>query len=352
MCWSLLRSLLFLLSPERAHHLGAFGLKLLGIFGPRKNNAQRGAGRRQPQFTLAGFSLNSPLGIAAGFDKGANLICGLQRLGFSFIEVGTVTPEPQPGNPEPRLFRLPHSRALINRMGFNSEGMEVVAARLELLRSRYKLDFPVGMNLGKNRNTPVEKAGDDYEKALRRLYSLSDYIVINLSSPNTPSLTDLQEESYLQPLLRRMRGCRDQCAKNTGGDGGSPRPLFLKISPDLKPAARKTAVEIAINEGFSGIIATNTSRRRDFPGIDPRDSKSTLAEEGGLSGAPLGLEAIETIKEIRSIMGPKPCLISVGGLDGIEDAKARLAAGANLLQVYTEFVYAGPSYPRKFLGNF
>lgn len=339
MWWRVVRWFLFSLDPEWAHALGAVFLRWRGF--TTQGNIKPYRGLQTKRFELAGFSLDSPLGMAAGFDKDAKLVLGLRSLGFGFIEVGSVTPRPQSGNPRPRLFRLPESRALINRMGFNSEGAEVVADRLTDLRALVPIKFPIGVNLGKNRETPLEQAADDYVMALNWLYPVADYLVVNLSSPNTPGLTNLQEGAYLQPLLAKVREARDNWAKKMGG---MPRPLFLKLSPDLTTEARRVAVTTAVGEGF-GIIASNTSRRRDFP--DLKNSPAYIVgEEGGVSGAPLRVEALAQIQEIRAIIGPKPTLMSVGGLGGVEDAKARLEAGADLLQVYTEFVYAGPSYPR------
>jgi dihydroorotate dehydrogenase len=340
MFWKVARWFLFQLDPEWAHALGAVYLRWRGF-------TTQGQSKRMPKqerwkSELAGIPLQSPLGLAAGFDKNGELVLGLRSLGFGFIEVGTVTPRPQPGNPRPRLFRLPEARALINRMGFNSLGADSVAEHLNDLRAMVKVDFPIGLNLGKNRETPLERAAEDYVIALEKLYAVADYLVVNLSSPNTPGLTSLQEGDQLGALLRSVREARDRSARRLPG---AVRPLFLKLSPDLTSQARKTAVEQAVAEGF-GIIASNTSRRRDLPGLQAVDAL-VVAEEGGLSGAPLRAEALAQVHEIRSWIGPKPVLISVGGLNGADDARERLEAGANLLQVYTEFVYAGPTYPRQ-----
>jgi dihydroorotate dehydrogenase len=341
MLWRFVRSLMFRLDPEWAHHLGAFYIRLRGTFTQGKPKPIRWTKGRRPE--LAGMQMDSPLGVAAGFDKNGSLVLGLRSLGFGFVEVGTVTPRPQPGNPKPRMFRVPEGRALINRMGFNSEGAPAVAARLAELRALYPVRFPVGVNLGKNKDTPLERAGEDYVEALRHLYAVGDYIVVNLSSPNTPGLTSLQEASYLAPLLAQVREERDRLARSLPGAG---RPLFLKLSPDLLPDARKTAVEVALGEGFTGIIASNTSRRRDFPELLNAPSQ-VVGEEGGLSGLPLRADALKQLAEVRAWAGPKATVISVGGLGGPEDARARLEAGADLLQVYTEFVYSGPGYPHR-----
>lgn len=341
--WFFVRKILFLLPPEWAHALGGWGLKILG-WGPWPKFSPS----RQLKQSFCGFRLASPLGLAAGFDKNAEYICGLRRLGFGFVEVGTVTLRPQPGNPLPRLFRVPEARALINRMGFNSEGADCVAERLTALRSQSRLDFPLGVNLGKNKETPLEEAGAEYAVLVERFYALADYLVINISSPNTPSLTDLQEGSLLGPLLAKVREARDRQAKQQGGE---LRPLLLKISPDLLPSARRLAVELAMAAGFGGIIASNTSRRRDFSGLSGLDP-GLLSEAGGLSGQPLAAEQEALIPELRQLLGPEPLLISAGGIACPADAQRRLAAGANFVQLYTEFVYAGPGLPRKFLREF
>lgn len=338
MLWRLTRKILFSFDPEIAHAFGGLFLKLRGFITQGRSKPVRWTARKATEF--AGFTLDSPVGVAAGFDKNGTLVLGLKSLGFGYVEVGSVTLRPQSGNPRPRLFRVPEAAALVNRMGFNSQGAEVVAERLTDLRAMAPIRFPLGINIGKNRDTPLEKAGDDYARCVERLYGVADYLVINLSSPNTPGLTDLQEASYLQPLLRQVREARDKCSRSLPG---ALRPLFLKLSPDLTSEGRKTAVETAVAEGY-GIIASNTSRRRDFPVLKGVESPD-LTEEGGLSGAPLREEALRHLKEIRALVGPKPTVISVGGLGGVADARARLEAGANLLQVYTEFVYQGPKYP-------
>lgn len=339
MLWKLLRSLLFRLDPEWAHALGAQYLRLRGFTSQGQAKIPRIA---RCKIELAGIPLESPLGVAAGFDKDGELVLGLHSLGFGFVEVGSVTPRPQPGNPRPRVFRVPEARALINRMGFNSQGSEAVAQRLTHLRAFAPIHFPIGVNLGKNRDTPLERAADDYVLALERLYAVADYLVVNLSSPNTPGLTGLQEGSTLAPLLRQVREARDRSSQKVAGH---LRPLLLKLSPDLDTAARKLAVELAVQEGY-GIIASNTSRRRDFPSLSGA-SAQLVGEEGGLSGAPLKEMALTQLREIRSWVGPKPLLISVGGLSDAKDAIERLENGANLLQAYTEFVYSGPSFPAR-----
>ncbi len=336
MLWKLLRSLLFRLDPEWAHALGAKYLSLRGFTSQGQARIPRIA---RCKVELGGIPLDSPLGVAAGFDKDGELVLGLRSLGFGFVEVGSVTPRPQPGNPRPRIFRIPEAQALINRMGFNSEGMEAVAQRLTHLRAFTSIQFPIGVNLGKNRDTPLELAADDYVMALERLYGVADYLVVNLSSPNTPGLTGLQEGATLAPLLKKVREARDRSALKVAGH---LRPLLLKLSPDLDSAARKLAAELAVEHGY-GLIASNTSRRRDFPSL-AKASAQVVAEEGGLSGAPLKDLALSQLRELRGWIGPKPLLISVGGLSSGQDARERLENGANLLQAYTAFIYSGPGF--------
>jgi len=341
MFWSLAKKILFQLDPELAHHLGAIWIQWKGFFYRPKD--PQVTSKRKVFFELGGVPVYHPLGVAAGFDKDAKLVLGLSQLGFGFVEIGSVTPLPQKGNSRPRLFRLPEAEALINRMGFNSEGADRVAARLEYLRAIRRPNFPIGINLGKNKDTPLERAADDYVIGVQRLYPFSDYMVVNLSSPNTPGLTSLQEGNGLADILVRVRATRDDMAKRTAAKA---KPLLLKISPDLMPEARVKAIHIAMEAGFQGIIASNTSRRRNFKGLEGLEH---LDEDGGLSGLPLREEALGAVKEIRALLGPKPILISVGGLGEGDDLKARLDAGANLVQCYTSFVYQGPGYPKRLL---
>lgn len=343
--WKRLRKIIFALPPETAHALGGLVLKALGVLWilqrqksvAPKENTVKNLSTKSPKFTLGTFSLDSPLGMAAGFDKNAEYLLGLRCLGFGFVEVGTVTPLPQLGNPKPRLFRAPGAEALINRMGFNSQGAETVARRLQNLRDHYRLDFPVGINLGKNRATPLEAAADDYVKAMELLYGLGDYLVVNLSSPNTPGLTSLQEGDGLKAILERVREAGDRLA---GRSSGGARPLFLKVSPDLADETLLKAVDLAVSLNY-GIIAANTTRRRDFAGISALEA----AEEGGLSGRPLAARARELVPLLRKNMPQSSCLISVGGIFSAADVAERLDLGANLVQVYTGFIYAGPELP-------
>lgn len=336
--WILVRYFLFLLPPESAHFLGGLVLKALSIF-YRLSRSKADVPKlpnNRPVAMLGDFPVDFPLGIAAGFDKNAEYCLGLRYLGFGFVEVGTITPKPQAGNPPPRLFRVPEARALINRMGFNSEGIPAAKARLLELRKE-KLDFPIGINLGKNKETPLDLAYRDYEIGIRELYSLSDYLVINISSPNTPGLTGLQEGDLFEPLVRKAVEARDEMAKR---NGGPKRGLYLKLSPDLTNDSLVSAAGLALSRGFAGVIALNTSKNKGLPSI----SKSRYGrEEGGLSGLPLRERSVFVLELLRKSLPKDSIIISAGGVFGSEDLLERLDKGANLCQTYTGFVYGGPN---------
>ena len=345
MIWRLVRALLFLLPPETAHGVGALGLRLLnllsrGISGRPKITP---VVQRDGLPTLGGIPVASRLGLAAGFDKDGKYLPALGLLGFGFAEIGSVTPQPQPGNPRPRMFRLPHSGALINRLGFNSEGAVVVAERLARLRGARGYPFPVGINLGKNRETKLEDAAVDYLAGMNLLQGVADFFVVNVSSPNTPGLRKLLDKDFLKPLVGALAAKGRELGR---GRGPGALELFLKISPDMSAIERRLAVDLAMEAGFAGIVATNTSVRRDLPGVDVRDRR-LLAEEGGLSGAPLRELSAQQVAEIRGWLGKGLKLISVGGIADAAEARRRIAAGADLVEVYTGFIYGGPALPRR-----
>jgi len=329
MAWGTARKLLFHLDPERAHALAAGALRVLGAVGS--------AVRPRPDPSLRvrcmGLDFDSPLGMAAGFDKGEVLVRGLHALGFSHVEVGTITPRPQAGNAQPRLFRLPEHRALINRMGFNNQGVEVCAHRLSGLPREGR--GIVGVNVGKNKDTPNERAVDDYLVAIDGLHSWADYLVVNLSSPNTPGLRELQERG---PLERLLGACVDR-ARPLG------KPLLVKLAPDLAPEALDEAVDVAVGCGASGIIATNTTVQR--PGAVAEHLRAK--ETGGLSGAPLAPLALASLRRAYARAAGRIPIIGVGGIMDAADAYARIRAGAALVQVYTGLVYGGPAMPRRVL---
>jgi dihydroorotate dehydrogenase len=280
-----------------------------------------------------GLEFPGVLGLAAGFDKNAVGIDALAALGFGFVEVGTVTGEPQPGNPRPRLFRLPADRAVVNRMGFNNDGAEVVARRLAARRAD---DTVVGVNIGKTKLVPEERAVDDYRKSARLLAPYADYLVVNVSSPNTPGLRDLQAVEKLQPLLEAVRREADVVTDR-------PVPLLVKIAPDLSDPDVLAVADLAVAEGLDGIVATNTTVSREGLRSDPAAVERVGA--GGLSGAPVTARALDVIRLLRGRVGEEMTLIGVGGIATVDDALARLDAGADLLQAYTAFVYAGPLWP-------
>jgi dihydroorotate dehydrogenase len=321
MLYSTLRPLLFAIEPERAHRLVLEALRIA------PHAPQRARTGRPVQ--LMGLRFPNRLGLAAGFDKSAEAVDGLGRLGFGFIEVGTVTPLPQSGQPRPRVFRYPGANALINRLGFPNDGASVVADRLR--RRRYR--GVLGVNIGKNAATPIDRATDDYIHCLRSLHRVSDYIAVNISSPNTAALRTLHEPERLEPLLSAVLSERDALVR-----GRSKRlPILLKVSPDLDPAALESVARIASRMSLDGLIATNTTVRRN----DPGDSGSF--EAGGLSGAPLHRLSLSTVKALRRLLGPGFPIIGVGGVDSASKALAMRRAGADLVQVYTGLVYRGPS---------
>jgi dihydroorotate dehydrogenase len=330
--YALLRRLLFLLSAEQAHHLGMAVLRLLGLF------AGGGAPRLPapgPDLSVssAGLRFAHPILLAAGFDKDAEAVRGFFALGFAGVEVGTVTPLGQPGNPRPRLFRLPAARALINRMGFNNAGAAAMAARLAALGPRRG---PVGINVGKNKDTPLERAVDDYLAAVSQLAPLADYLVVNASSPNTPGLRQLQDPEPLRVLLTRVKQRVEELAPG--------KPLFLKIAPDLGPEAVDAVVEVAVEAGLAGLICTNTTVTRPVSG-------EHSGEPGGLSGAPLAPLALATLRRAASRAEGRLALWASGGVFTVDDVLERLAAGADVVQLYTALVYQGPGVVHRLVGE-
>lgn len=322
-----LRALLFLFPAETAHHLGMAALALLSRF-PRLCQWLRSRALGSPSVDLsvevAGLRFEHPIALAAGLDKDAVGMEGLFALGFSAVEVGTLTPRPQPGNPKPRLFRLPSERALINRMGFNNHGAAQAAQRLA---RRTWTPGPLGINLGKNKDTPIERAADDYVAAVEQLALQGDYFVVNASSPNTPGLRALQEPEQLAALLRAVKAKLQALAPG--------RPLFLKIAPDLSLTAVDDVVDVAVACGIDGLIATNTTLSR--PVTHP-----LAAEAGGLSGVPVRPLATEVIRRAAARAQGRLPIIGVGGIFSAEDVYEKLQAGAALVQIYTGLIYEGP----------
>lgn len=320
-----LKPFLFLLDPERAHYFTAslfkHGLKtpLIGALIKKLYLFENKSLERN----ILGLKFKNPVGLAAGFDKNADLYQDFQHLGFGFIEVGTVTPLAQAGNPKPRLFRLPEDEALINRMGFNNEGLEAMIARLKA----GKADLIIGGNIGKNKATPNEEAASDYEKCFRALHPYVDYFTVNVSSPNTPNLRALQDKEPLKALLSGLK------TLNVAFE--VQRPILLKIAPDLTNEQLDDIVEIVEATGIEGIVATNTTIERKFL------RSANQKEQGGLSGKPVRQRSTEVIRYLRS--KTKAVIIGVGGIYEAADAIEKLDAGADLLQVYSGLVYEGPS---------
>ncbi len=309
--------LLFLLLPETAH---GFALKFLRVY------AKFAATKIQKNpICIAGLHFPNRVGIAAGLDKNGDYIDALFSLGCGFIEIGAVTPKPQKGNPKPRLFRLIRQKAIINRMGFNNLG---VGHMLEKLRTR-KSSGIVGVNLGKNKETPLESAHEDYIFCLEKLYRYADYFSINISSPNTLGLRDLQNAELLNELLKKIQIARDAQVQQTGRFV----PLFVKLAPDLDDAALKAIVEVLLDRKIEGVIATNTTLQRP---------SGTPNEQGGLSGQPLFELSLKTVKRLSQLTAGRLPIIAVGGLASPVQAAQMLAAGASLLQVYTGLIYEGP----------
>lgn len=325
--------LLTRLSPERAH-AAAFRVLDVATSRPRPRALLRRYTHLDDeliQVRALGLTFPSPLGVAAGLDKDAEHFEGLGALGFGFVEVGTMTPRAQSSNPPPILARVPGDRALLNRMGFPNKGAEAAARRLA---ERRKTTI-VGANLGKNRDTALEQAPEDYAQAARLLAPHADYLVLNVSSPNTPGLRDLQSVSNLRPLIESVK----QAVSN--------RPLLVKISPDMSDEDVDAVAELALELGLAGIVATNTTLRRD--GLrTPADELARTAwpEGGGVSGAPLKARSLEVLRRLRTRVGDRLVLISVGGVESADDVWERVLAGAALVQVYTGFIYGGPSWPR------
>ena len=318
--YGLLRPLLFAIDPERAHRLALNALA--SGFG-----AAPAASDPRLRQSLLGLDFPNPLGMAAGFDKNGEVPDGLLGLGFGFVEIGTVTPLPQKGNPPPRLFRLTADGALINRLGFNNEGHDAVYRRLAARRGKGGI---VAVNVGANRDS-LDRAGD-YVAGVARFADIAAYIAINISSPNTPGLRDLQERKALNQLLLRVISVRDAAA-----GAGRRVPLLLKIAPDLDEAALDAITDTALSVGIDGMIVANTTVARD--GLT---DKRLAAEAGGLSGRPLFRASTTMLARVRRRSDPAFVLIGVGGVDSAETAFAKLAAGANLVQVYTGLVYRGP----------
>lgn len=332
--YALIKFFLFRFSPEKAHYFTASLLKwVMYIPGVKSYCLKRGRAQAQP-FGFAGLQFPSRVGLAAGFDKNASLFPTFGWLGFGFIEVGTVTPRPQPGNPKPRLFRLVKDEALINRMGFNNDGVDAMVGNLQRLK---KPPVIIGGNIGKNKDTPNEKAVDDYLECFHKLHDYVDYFVVNVSSPNTPGLRELQEKGPLTEIL--------QALMTANNEKSVQRPVFLKIAPDLTTSQLDDIVEIVTETGIAGIIATNTTI--DRTGLTTAPALLEQIGNGGLSGKPLQKRATEVIRYLREKSGGRIPVMGIGGITDAVGAQEKMDAGAGLLQVYTGFIYRGPQLVRE-----
>ncbi|TVS13757.1 MAG: quinone-dependent dihydroorotate dehydrogenase [Wenzhouxiangella sp.] len=325
-----LRKGMFLLSPEAAHEVAVHAMaagRLTGMSrlfsGPRPSRPVE----------LMGLTFPNPVGLAAGFDKNGDYIDALGALGFGHIEVGTVTPRPQPGNPKPRLFRLPEHEAIINRMGFNNKGVDHLVKRLQ--SARY--DGVVGANIGRQKDTPTDRAADDYRVCLEKVYPWCDYVAVNISSPNTPNLRELQDTGPLTELLTELVEVRARLES----EHEMYRPIVLKIAPDWDEAALIASLAVIGESGLDGLIATNTTLERT-PVADHRHAR----EAGGLSGRPLMGPSTRVLERARQVLGKDFPIIASGGIHGAADAAAKQAAGADLVQLYTGFIYEGPALIR------
>ncbi len=334
--YKLIKPLLFQFDPENIHYVVTGALRRVNqIWGVKSflKNFYQLEDKRLAREVL-GLKFKNPLGLAAGFDKNASLIEELAEFGFGFIEIGTVTPLPQPGNEKPRMFRLPQDDALINRMGFNNQGVDVVAARLKQLDRKGLI---IGGNIGKNKLTPNEDAVSDYIKCFDRLFDVVDYFVVNVSSPNTPGLRELQEKEPLKHILNTLqqRNNKNQIS----------RPILLKIAPDLTNSQLDDIIEIVMETKIAGVIATNTTISRD----DLLSSDNLKKESGGLSGKPLSIRSTEVIRYLSEHSNKSFVIIGVGGIHSPEDAIQKIQAGASLIQIYTGFIYEGPGLVKRIL---
>ena len=335
--YRIIKPIFFKFDPENVHYFVVKRLKWFNDYFPLGKTIIRGSydvNIKGLEREVFGIKFKNPVGLAAGFDKNGEYVEALSNLGFGFIEVGTVTPLPQPGNDKPRMFRLQDDNAIINRMGFNNKGVDVMAERLRLLKDKDP-SIVVGGNIGKNKNTPNEDATSDYIKCFDRLFDVVDYFVVNVSSPNTPGLRALQEKAPLMELLNTLQ------QRNLKHD--ISRPILLKIAPDLTNEQLDDIVEIVQETGIAGVIATNTTIDRD--GLYSEETLKT--QIGGLSGKPLTQRSTEVIRYLAQKSNKSFPIIGVGGIHSPQDAKDKIEAGASLVQLYTGFIYEGPGLIKK-----
>ncbi len=330
-----IRPALFSLPAETVHEIGIEALRIgLGVDAFRNHAARKFSSDRVTALDRFGLKFANPVGVAAGFDKNGRVVEQLAAMGFGHVEVGTVTYEPQSGNPKPRLFRLPVDNALINRLGFNNDGAVKIAERLKAL----KRTGVVGVNIGKNKDVPNEEATENYLRSFDVVHPVADYIAVNISSPNTPNLRELQKADNLDELLAELQKRNRQLS----GPSDSAKPLLVKVAPDLNEIEVEAIVDIALRYELAGIIATNTTISRE--GLKTKDIASIGA--GGLSGRPLTMRSTEVVSTIFRYSKGKIPIIGAGGIFNAEDAFEKIAAGASLIQAYTGFVYGGPSFAK------
>lgn len=328
--YRLARNALFRLDAEHAHELTLDLFRRL----PRLSTAPFALAPVEDPVERLGLRFRNRVGLAAGLDKNGECLAAWDRLGFGFVEIGTVTPRPQPGNPRPRMFRLPEHQALINRLGFNNKGVDYLVERVR----ETPFSGVLGINIGKNADTPIERAVDDYRIGLEKVYAHAHYVTVNISSPNTKNLRDLQDEARLRELLTSLA----ECARTQADRHGRRVPLLVKIAPDVPEAQLDGIVQAAVETGIDGLIATNTTIAR--PGLEQH---ALAGEAGGLSGAPLLPRATETLRRLRALSGPDFTLVGVGGVLSGRDAVLKREAGADLVQIYTGFIYRGPELVRE-----
>lgn len=331
MLYKTLRPALFLLKPETAHHLTLVGLQAMSRLGPL--NPLRRSAKGSARIVM-GLHFPNPVGLAAGLDKDGDCIEGFAALGFGFLEIGTVTPRPQPGNPAPRLFRLPKAEAIINRMGFNNQGVDHLVRRVR--ETRY--EGILGINIGKNRDTPLEQALEDYIEAYRSVYPHAGYVTVNISSPNTPGLRTLQTGDPLDRMLMGLAAERELLAVRHG----RRVPLAVKIAPDLQPGEIAEIADGLVRHGLDAVIATNTTSSRE--GVE---GLPHAGETGGLSGRPLFEKSTGVVRALARELGGKLPIIGCGGILSAEDAQRKLDAGADLVQIYSGLIYRGPGLVRE-----
>lgn len=326
--YPLLLKMLFLVDPERIHHIVFAALRVVGRVSILAHPVAKLLAHHDPvlRSRVFGVDFPVPIGLAAGFDKTAGAVNTWGQIGFGFAEVGTITGQAQPGNPQPRLFRLPADRALINRMGFNNPGAPVAARHLAEVR-RGPVSIPIGANIGKTKVVPLENAIDDYRLSARLLGPLADFVVVNVSSPNTPGLRDLQAVDSLRPILQAVQ---DEVHV----------PVLVKIAPDLADADIDAVADLAVELGLAGIVATNTTIGRE--GLRTPAEQVEAIGAGGLSGAPVADRSLAVLRRLYGRVGGRIAIVSVGGIETVDQAWERICAGADLLQVYTGFIYGGP----------